>query len=161
MAIPTIHFQKLHMTMPFRKNSPYFELLNEAMIHINEKGSLQQIMLKYQTPERFFDTKSCDPPQTSLGFSNTFLPFVLLGGSAFLSLLVFGIENMFHMSQPLNHMKTESSVELTVSYLEAPIKEILKIIMKGGNNDFKKDYDKMREIRFLVKHYFDQITYQT
>ena len=81
ITIPT-KYDPIHSGFALQQHSPYNELFNYYLREMREKGSLQQILNKYEIGTQFCPDESGKP----LGFESCFTAFLaLIAGMIFFS----------------------------------------------------------------------------
>ena len=74
----------------FQKDSPFLPLFNYNLNKLRERGSLNQIKVKYEPPPQV----SPDYSGNSLGFLSVFSAFGLLFSGVGIALILFGLERL-------------------------------------------------------------------
>ena len=118
----------------FQKDSPFLDLFNFYLKEMREKGSMKQILEKYQPPEQVCPDYSGKP----LGFGAVFTAFVILCLGAGIALILFSLEIIAETyGKQWNFLHWYSTNE-EITFDESRLKKML-IIKENENRALREE----------------------
>ena len=94
MSVPDIQLVNVYLSIPFKKNSPFVDIIDQQLDRALQEGKIDKILKKYLTSSSEIEAAQCEDLKNSLGFSNAFLPFAILAAAVGASMLIMVCEKV-------------------------------------------------------------------